>query len=363
MASKSNAKCVHIQRYISHATMEALLNRVKVASVQGDRQRVAICGIGLRLPGSIRSTNAFWDFLIHGKDARGPIPASRYNVDGFDASLGDKGAIKTQFGYFLEDDLFRVDASFFSMSKDELGKCDPQQRQLLEVTRECLEDAGEIDYRARKVGCYVGTYGEDWLRMSARESSQHASGYVLSGHLDLMLANRVSYEYDFKGPSLVIKTGCSASLIALHEACRALQNGDADSAVVAGTSLITTPAMTAELTAEGILSPTGSCKTFDAEADGFARAEAISAIYIKPLEVALRDGNPIRAVICGTGTNSNGRSASMLSPNGRAHEELMRHVYASAGLDPRSTAFVEASLPFNPSLQLDSTLGLSDWNR
>jgi acyl transferase domain-containing protein len=145
---------------------------------------------------------------------------------------------------------------------------------------------------------------------------------------------------------VVIKTGCSASLIALHEACRALQNGDATSAVVAGTSLITTPSITAELTAEGILSPNGSCRTFDADADGFARAEAITAVYINPLEDAIRDGNPIRAVICGTGTNSNGRSASLFSPNGEAQEDLMRDVYASAGLDPRHTAFVEASSAF-----------------
>jgi acyl transferase domain-containing protein len=163
------------------------------------RRKVAVCGIGVRLPSGIRSTDALWDLLVNGRDARTPVPASRYNAAGFDGSLGDKGAIKTGFGYFLDEDLSSFDASFFSMSKDEVGKCDPQQRQLLEVTKECLEDAGEVDYRGRKVGCYVGTFCEDWLRMSARES-QHSSGYILGGHVDLMLANRVSYEYDFKGP-------------------------------------------------------------------------------------------------------------------------------------------------------------------
>ncbi len=140
---------------------------------------------------------------------------------------------------------------------------------------------------------------------------------------------------------MVVKTGCSASLIALHEACRALQSGDANGAIVAGTSLIMAPATTAAMTAEGILSPEGSCKTFDADADGFVRAEAITSIYIKPLADALRDNNPVRAIIRGTGTNADGRSASLMSPNGEAHEELMRSVYAQAGLDPADTAFVE----------------------
>lgn len=138
-----------------------------------------------------------------------------------------------------------------------------------------------------------------------------------------------------------IKTGCSASLIALHEACRAMQNGDATGAIVAGTSLILSPTTTACFTAESLLSCDGSCKTFDSKANGFARAEAITAVYIKPLADALRDGNPIRAVIKATATNSDGRGEGILSPNGKAHEAMMRKVYHDAGLDPGDTAFVE----------------------
>lgn len=141
-----------------------------------------------------------------------------------------------------------------------------------------------------------------------------------------------------------MKTGCSASLVGLHEACRAIQNGDATSAVVAGTSIILTPTISASFTSEGILSPDGSCKTFDAKADGFARAEGVSAIYIKPLEAALREGNPIRAVIKGTGTNCDGRSGGLLRPNADAQEALMRKVYCDNGLDPGETAFVEVSM-------------------
>lgn len=163
---------------------------------------IAICGLGIRLPGGVRSAEDFWDLLINGKDAQGPIRSDRYKIDSFNGALGKKGAIKTQKGYFLDDDLTSLDTSFFSMSKNELEKSDPQQRQLLEVTKECLESAGEIDYRGKMVGCYVGTFGEDWLQMSARET-QHSGGYILTGHGDLMISNRVSYEYDLRGPRCV----------------------------------------------------------------------------------------------------------------------------------------------------------------
>lgn len=143
---------------------------------------------------------------------------------------------------------------------------------------------------------------------------------------------------------MVIKTGCSASLVGLHEACRALQSGDCTSAIVAGTNLIMGPTTTVAMTQEGILSPEASCRTFDSAADGFARAEAITAVYIKPLDRALKDGNLIRAIIRNTGTNSDGKSASLMSPNGRSHELLMKKVYDGAGLDPEETAFVEVRI-------------------
>ncbi|PQE23080.1 polyketide synthase protein [Rutstroemia sp. NJR-2017a WRK4] len=301
---------------------------------------VAICGIALRLPGGINDASTFWNFLLSGNDARIRIPETRYNIEGFDDKCSKKGAIKTHWGYFIDEDLSCLDTSFFSLSKEELKRTDPQQRQLLEVVHECLENAGEVNYRGKSIGCYVGTFGEDWLRMSSMDS-QYSGRYTLTGYNDLMIANRVSYEYNLKGPSVVIKTGCSASLVALHQACRALQTGDCEAALVAGTNLIMEPTMTASMTSEGILSPDGSCKTFDATANGFARGEAINAIYIKLLDDAIRDGNPIRAVIRNTATNSDGKSSSLTAPNGQSHEDLMRKVYAGCALNPKDTPFVE----------------------
>lgn len=160
---------------------------------------IAICGVAMRLPGGIRDGDSFWDFLVNGRDARSLIPRDRYNADGFDSKLGAKGAIEAQHGYFLDEDLGTLDSSFFSMTADELGKTDPQQRQILEVTRECLENAGETNYQGKPIGCYVGTFAEDWLRMGARDS-QHSGRYLVTGHSDLMIANRVSFEYNFCGP-------------------------------------------------------------------------------------------------------------------------------------------------------------------
>nr|RBQ99445.1 hypothetical protein FVER53263_20062 [Fusarium verticillioides] len=302
--------------------------------------QIAICGIALRLPGGISNCQDYWDLLYHGLDARRPIPSSRFNINGFNDSLGGKDSIKTRHGYFIEDDLSRLDTSFFSLTKNELERVDPQQRLLLEVTHECLEDAGEITYRGKQVGCYVGTFGDDWLIMNAKEPLQGGL-YATTGGADLMMANRISYEYDFQGPSMVIKTGCSSSAVALHEACRAIQRGDASSAIVGGANMIMTPALTATMSSGEVLAPDASCKTFDAAADGYARAEAITAVYIKPLSDAIRDGNPIRAIVKGTAVNCDGKCVSLVTPNGAAHEALMRKAYCDNGLDPKDTAFVE----------------------
>ena len=163
---------------------------------------IAICGLALRLPGGINDTESFWALLHDGKDARIAVPPDRYNVRGFDQSLGGTGAIQTEYGYFLSQDLACLDTSFFTMTRMELERVDPQQRQLLEVVRECFENAGETRYRGEAIGCYVGTFGEDWLYMTTKDS-QHSGRYGLTGHADLMLANRVSYEYDLRGPRYV----------------------------------------------------------------------------------------------------------------------------------------------------------------
>ncbi len=178
---------------------------------------IAICGMAMRLPGGVRSGDDFWDLLANGRDARQKIPVDRYNTDGFDDSLGDKDSIKTKYGYFLDEDLSRFDPSFFSMTKRELEKCDPQQRLLLEITRECFEDAAEVAHRGKPIGCYVGTFGDDWIQYRSKET-QNPGNYVLTGSGDYMMANRVSYEYDLRGPRYVMMRFVVLTLFSLADA-------------------------------------------------------------------------------------------------------------------------------------------------
>lgn len=305
---------------------------------------IAICGMACRLPGGLEDPKEFWKFLLDKKEALCRVPADRFNVEAFHSIVkGNPGTTIMDKGYFLQGiDLKQFDSSFYSMSRREIERMDPQHRMLLEVSRECFESAGETQWRGTNTGCYVGTFGQDWGDIQSAD--RHTSGlYNVTGQGDFLLANRVSYEYDLKGPSFTVKTACSSSMIALHLACTALKNGECDAALVGGTNLITAPAMSIVMTDQGIVSPEGRCKTFDASADGYGRGEAISAIYLKRLDDAIRDGSPIRAVIRATGTNSDGKSASLASPSSEAHEALIRTTYTKSGLDCRrvDVPFVE----------------------
>nr|APX44011.1 polyketide synthase [Pestalotiopsis microspora] len=302
---------------------------------------IAICGMACRLPGGISSPQELWEFLISKRDAKSKVPSSRYNVDAYYSPVDKPGAVKTPYGYFLDGDLSRFDSSFFSMSPMELERCDPQQRLLLEVAHECTEDAGEVNYRSRPIGVYIGNFGEDWNDMLEKEPQQYGV-YRLAGSGDFALANRLSYEMNLQGPSMTIRTACSASLTGLNEACLAISRGDCESAIVGGVSVILTPSTTIKLSEQGVLSPDGSCKSFSADANGYARAEAANAVFIKSLKAAIRDGNPIRAVIRGTAVNSDGKTPGMSYPGVDSQETLIRRAYQIAGLkDYSKTAFVE----------------------
>ncbi|TVY85232.1 Highly reducing polyketide synthase FUM1 [Lachnellula suecica] len=302
---------------------------------------IAIIGMAMRLPGGIRDSEAFWDLLVNKKSAQCRVPQDRYNIDAF-YGPGKAGHVGTEYGYFLEDlDLANLDASFWSMTRQEAEVMDPSQRLILEVVYECLENAGATNWRGKDIGCYMGSFGEDWLDMELKDD-QNSNMYRMAGYSDFVLSNRVSYEFDFRGPSMTLRTACSSSLTGLHEACMALARGECTSAVVGGTSIITAPRMTIALTEQGVISPTGSCKTFDANADGYARGEGISALYIKRLSDAIRDGDPIRAVIKSTCVNADGKTSGLTMPSTEGHEALIRRGHEVAGIyDYSKTAMIE----------------------
>lgn len=165
---------------------------------------IAIVGMGMRLPGGVNGESDFWDLLVNKKDGRRVVPADRYNIDAFYSPTGGPGTVKTKHGYFLQHvDLQHLDASFFSMGKSEVEKLDPQQRLLLEVIWECMESAGQVGWRGKNIGCYVGVFGEDWLDMAAKDT-QNAGIYRITGSGDFAISNRMSYEYDLKGPRYLL---------------------------------------------------------------------------------------------------------------------------------------------------------------
>ncbi|KAK2021943.1 hypothetical protein LX32DRAFT_574456 [Colletotrichum zoysiae] len=294
---------------------------------------VAICGMGLRLPGGTSTPQEFWDFLINKGDARSRVPNSRYNVTAYHETTKRPTTVAAEYGYFLSEDvkLGAMDTTRFSMSRAEVEFADPQQRRLLEVVMEALEDAGEAQFRGKNIGCYFGNMNEDWGEMMNRDPLWHGPNKI-DGYQDWMLANRISYEFGLTGPSMTIRTACSSALTCVNEACSAIQRGICEGAVVAGGNLMLAPGQTQQMTEKGILSPEGSCKTFSADADGYARGEAFTAVFLKPLDAAIRDGNPIRGVIRAAVANSDGKTQGITQPNGSAHEAMIRLAYRQAGI-------------------------------
>ncbi|OGM48910.1 putative polyketide synthase [Aspergillus bombycis] len=325
------------------------LNRGRVTEYAVDNVReypvpfpIAIVGMGMRLPGGVRSGTEFWDFLVNKRDGLCRVPETRYNVDAF-YDEAREGAVRTKYGYFLEQDIAQLDIGFFGISKLEAEKLDPQQRLLLEVVWECMENAGQTNWQGTNIGCFVGVFGEDWLDLLSKDTQQHDRYRVMSAG-DFALSNRVSYEYDLTGPSVTVRTGCSSSMVGLHEACQAIYTGECSSAIVAGTSLIMSPTMTTTMSENLVLSASGLCRTFDAAADGYGRGEAINAVYIKPLDDALANADPIRAIIRSTAVNCDGKTPSITTPGSKAQERLIRRAYKKAhieGDDILKTAFFE----------------------
>ncbi|KAI1820897.1 hypothetical protein F4861DRAFT_545132 [Xylaria intraflava] len=294
---------------------------------------IAICGMACRLPGKINNPEELWEFLLAKGDARGLVPETRYSNHGFYSPTKKPGAAISQYGYFLDSsvDLGTIDTSFFSLSRGEAEQMDPQQRLLLEVARESLDDAGEVKWKGANVGVYVGSFGNDWYDVMQKESERYGMHQIGISH-DFALANRLSYEMDLRGPSMSIRTACSSGLTCLSEACQAIAKGDCTSAIVGGTSLILAPSLTTDISAQGALSPDGSCKTFSSQANGYARGEGVVAIYVKALRDAVRDGNAIHAVVVGAASNADGKTPGFSVPSSSAQEALIRHTYGIAGI-------------------------------
>ncbi|KAJ5206570.1 Acyl transferase/acyl hydrolase/lysophospholipase [Penicillium cf. griseofulvum] len=307
---------------------------------------IAIVGIGFRGPGDAKNVEKLWEMILAGREAWSPIPARRWNSAAFyHPDDARHGTINVEGGHFLEEDVSVFDAPFFNMTSDEAAAMDPQQRLLLEVAYEGLENAGIplTKIMGTKTSCFVGSFSADYTDLLLRDPECVPMYQCTNaGQSRAMMANRLSYFFDLKGPSVTVDTACSGSLVALHLACQSLQTGDASTAIAAGVNLILSHEFMSTMSMMKFLSPDGRCHTFDEKANGYSRGEAAGCLILKPLAKALHDRNKIRAVIRSTGSNQDGRTAGITMPNGVAQERLIRSVYARADLDPSETDFVEA---------------------
>lgn len=312
---------------------------------------IAIVGMGCRLPGNNNSPHALWEFLERGGIADTVPPASRFRLDTHHDGSKKPKTMRSPGGMFLEGvDPRRFDAAFFGVGKVDAVAMDPQQRQLLEVVYECLENAGltldQLDGEA--VGCFVGSYAVDYADMQARDPDDRVPSVTI-GTGRAILSNRISHFLNVHGPSMTIDTACSGSLVGLDVACRYLASGEINGALVAGANLYLSPEHNQDSgPMKGASSLTGRCHTFDRKADGYIKAEAINCVMLKRLSDAQRDGDPIRGIIRGTATNSDGKTPGIASPNSEAQAVAIRSAYANAGItDLSATGYIEVWLsPF-----------------
>ena len=304
---------------------------------------IAVVGLGCRFPCGITGPDALWQFLSDGRCSVGEVPPDRWSW--FDDGSPEVAAAlsgTTRWGSFLSEvDAF--DADFFEISPREAATMDPQQRLLLEVAYEALEHAGIPAHSLRhtQTGVFAGACLGEYGYLASRDLSQVDAWSGTGGALSI-IANRVSYFFDLRGPSVTVDTACSSSLVAVHLACQSLRNGESNLAIAAGVNLLLSPAVTRSFDRAEAMSPTGRCHAFDAAADGYVRGEGAGVAVLKRLSDALRDGDRVLAVIRGSAVNQDGRSNGLMAPNPAAQMAVLRAAYANAGVEPRDVDYVEA---------------------
>ncbi|PYH41102.1 beta-ketoacyl [acyl carrier protein] synthase domain-containing protein [Aspergillus saccharolyticus JOP 1030-1] len=283
---------------------------------------IAIIGMACRSPGGASSPEKLWDL---GARERG-----WYHPD-----KEHHGTSYAKGAHFLTEDISRFNAAFFNLTAEVASVSSPSSSDPLRAGLSLDQVAGSC------TGVYAGTCFRDYPDSLFRDPDTLPRA-TLTGSGAAMIANRVSHFFDLRGPSVMVDTGCSTTLTLLHLACQNLRAGESEMAVVGGSNLLLNPDTFILQSNLSLLSPEGRCFAFDARATGYGRGEGIASIVIKPLTAAIRDGDPIRAVIRNSAANQDGKTATLTSPSQEAQEILMRGCYEMAGLNPHDTTFVEA---------------------
>src|SRR5246500_4340900 len=309
------------------------------------KDRIAIIGIGCRFPGGVNDTESFWDLLVKGREAVSDVPPDRWNIDRFfDAEPGLPGKSIARRGGFLEK-IDEFDPQFFGISPREAPYVDPQHRLMLETAWGAIEDAGlvlDLEH-GTDVGVFIGISHNDYQGIQGTPWEHSGiSPHSPTGCAHSIAANRISYCFNLRGPSVALDTACSSALTAVHAACEHLRAGRGDAALAGGVTVMITPGGFIGFSQASMLSPEGRCKAFDASADGFVRGEGAGMVLLKRLSRALADGDPIHGVIVGTALNQDGHTNGISLPSSEAQARLVRDACRDAGVLPSQIGFVEA---------------------
>ncbi len=334
------------------ATPEQIDMALQLQRTQGDsapsavqhRQQapIAIIGMSCRFPGA-ENTAAFWEGLSAGFDGVDEVPQERWDLATFyDPDRSAPGKMYGRWGGFLPN-LELFDTDYFGISPREAPHIDPQQRLLLETACEALEDAGIRQERlaGSRTGVFIASLVSDYCRL-VFSYLPALDAYSGPGSAPSILANRLSYFLNLRGPSVSINTACSGSLVAIHQACQSLRSGESTMAIAGGVSVNLLPDGNIFFSKAGALSPDGRCKAFAADANGIVRSEGVGIVVLKPLAQAIADGDHIHAVIVGSAVNSDGRTNGIMAPNQESQEAVLRAAYDAAGLEPRQVQYIEA---------------------
>ncbi|MBU8897887.1 SDR family NAD(P)-dependent oxidoreductase [Corallococcus sp. M34] len=341
--------------------------RARVEGLEQARSEpIAIIGMGCRFPGGADSPRQYWELLRSGTDAVGPVPADRWDADAYYAQDPDAAwKMSVREGGFLAQPIAGFDSEFFGLSPREASYVDPQQRLMLEVAWEALEDAGIApgSLAGSETGVYVGFLSSDYGRVPFNAIKTGDLPYMGTGNELSFSAGRVSYVLGLQGPSMVVATACSSALVSVHLAAQALRQGECSLALAGGVNLILHPDNNIVLSKMRALAPDGRSKTFDASANGYGRGEGCGVLVLKRLSDARRDKDRILALVRGSAVNHDGPSGGLTVPHGPAQEKLLRKALDSAGLKPADVQYIEAhgtGTPLGDPIELralDAVLG------
>jgi len=313
---------------------------ISTSQNQHRKNDIAIIGVSLRFPGELTTTDDFWDFLKAEKSAIGTMPRDRWNWPA-DVDIAGEKAYLLRGGYLASVDEF--DAPFFRISPKEAELMDPQQRILLELSWGVIEDAGykPSSMQGSDTGVYIGACHFEYRKLL--EASDFAKdAYLSTGSSGSIIANRISYFYNFQGPSILLDTACSSSLVAVHEAVRGIREGECQQALVGGVNIISNSVNVLSYDEAGMLSKDGTCFTFDERANGYVRGEGAGMVFLKTLEAARRDNDDIYAIIKGGAVNHGGQASSLTAPNPEAQAKLIFKALNDARIPAVTVGYIEA---------------------